>query len=349
VGELGEKTADGKPKPDKRTVADLVRRGWFETEEEVMALLTRAQTREHRFPYETAKPAADWLEATLGRVPVKGGVLPAAKAVKLCPQLLQLDAATLQRKWDALTLPAEQGGVGCMLSEEQAREAVLKYPQILGYATEKLKRGWLMLTATEGGLGLSREEARSCILRTPNVLLYDHDDVVRRVELLMSLGYPEAYEMVLIEPRVLNFKEESVRKCNAWWKQTGLDHLKINARYPTLLAGVPVEELQAKLSFLRDVARLSVEDLNRGGPFLQASLDKKLRPRFFYALENGAFERSKLSTLCFCSDALFLRKVHQLDALASNDEVDAYKETIASPGFRARMAAQEETRRRGGA
>jgi len=265
----GEKTADGKPKPDERTVADLVRRGWFESEAAAVAVLTRAQSQTHRFPYETAKPVADWLEATLGRVPLKGGVLPAAKAVKLCPQLLQLDAATLQRKWVALTLPTEQGGVGCMLSEEQGREAFLKYPQILGYATEKLKRGWSMLTATEGGLGLSREEARSCILRTPNVLLYDHDDVVRRVELLMSLGYPEAYEMVLTEPRVLNFKEESVRKCNAWWKQSGLDHLKINARYPTLLAGVPVEELQAKLSFLRDVARLSVEDLNRGGPFLQ--------------------------------------------------------------------------------
>ena len=33
VGKLGEKTADGKPKPDERTVADLVRRGWFKSEE----------------------------------------------------------------------------------------------------------------------------------------------------------------------------------------------------------------------------------------------------------------------------------------------------------------------------
>ena len=135
----------------------------------------------------------------------------------------------------------------------------------------------------------------------------------------------------------------------AWWKQAGLDHMKVVTSYPALL-GVSVEELQAKLSFLRDVARLSVADLNRGGPLFQASLDKKLRPRFFYALENGAFERSKLSTLCFCSDALFLRKVHQLDAPASKDEVDAYKATISSPDFRARMAArEEETRRRGGA
>ena len=141
VGELGEKTADGKPKPDERTVADLMERGWFESEEDAVALLTRAQTRESRCPYETAKPAADWLDATLGLEPLKGGVLPAAKAVKGFPDLLQLDAATLQRKWDALTLSAEQGGVGIAFSEEQARKVVLRFPQILGYATGTHTRG----------------------------------------------------------------------------------------------------------------------------------------------------------------------------------------------------------------
>jgi len=64
VGVLGEKTADGRPKPDERTVADLVERGWFKTEAVVVALLTKTPSRVSRFPYETAKPAADWLEAT---------------------------------------------------------------------------------------------------------------------------------------------------------------------------------------------------------------------------------------------------------------------------------------------
>ena len=43
VGQPGETTADGKPQPDERTVADLVRRGWFKSEEEAVALLTRNQ------------------------------------------------------------------------------------------------------------------------------------------------------------------------------------------------------------------------------------------------------------------------------------------------------------------
>jgi hypothetical protein len=186
VGERGETTADGKPEPDERTVEDLVRRGWFESEEDAEALLTRKKSQHQRFPYETAQPAADWLETMLGLVQLKGGLLPAAKAVKACPQLLCQDAATLQRSWDALTLPAEQGGVGIAFSEEQAREAVLKHPRVLSYATDTLKRGWLMLTATEGGLGLSPDEARSCILRCAEVLRFDHDAFVRRVELLIK-------------------------------------------------------------------------------------------------------------------------------------------------------------------
>jgi len=123
-GERGEKTADGRPKPDERTVAYLVRPGWFETEDEVVALLTRGKLQAARYPFETAEPAADWLESTLGPEPVVKGLCPAARAVKTYPFLLTRDMATLQRNWDALKLPIEQGGVGMMLSEEQAREAV---------------------------------------------------------------------------------------------------------------------------------------------------------------------------------------------------------------------------------
>ena len=120
VGKLGEKTAAGRPKPDERTVADLVRRGWFVSEEAAVALLTRAKSSQHRYAVETAEPAADWLEATLGPEPVKDGLCP-AKAVCRFPVLLHQDAATLQRKWDALTLSAERGGVGIVLDGAGAR------------------------------------------------------------------------------------------------------------------------------------------------------------------------------------------------------------------------------------
>jgi hypothetical protein len=291
VGVRGETTADGKPEPDERTVADLVRRGWFESEEDAEALLTRKKSRKERFPYETAKPAADWLEATLGLELLKGGVLPAAKAVNLFPELLCQDAAALQRKWDALTLPAEQGGVGIALSEEQAREAVVKLPQVLGYAADALKRGWLMLTATEGGLGLSPEEAQRLVLQSPRVLGHDFERFTKRVALLESLGYPKAHNMVLDQTRVLNYKEETVREHVAWWKQTGLDHVKILTANPNQLGAPTTLELQVKLDFLSVVAGMSPAELNKAGSLFTRSLDDRLRARYFYTLQKGQLTR----------------------------------------------------------
>jgi hypothetical protein len=347
VGELNEKTADGKPKPDERTVADLLERGWFKTEEAAVALLTRAPSRIQRFPYETAKPAADWLEATLGAEPLKGGVLPAAKAVKACPQLLCQDAATLQRNWDALMLPAEQGGVSIAFSQEQAREAVLKHPSILNYTTDTLKRGWLMLTATEGGLGLSPDDARDCILLNPAVLRFDHDAVVRRVELLKSLGYPKAHEMVLKESRVLNYTEETVREHAAWWKQTGLDHVKIVTMNPTLLGGATVVELQARLDFLSVVAGMSTAELNKAGVLFTLSLDGRLRARYFYALLKGRLARfTSMSTLFGETDTSFLAMLEGQPARsrASELEVARYDKLVKSAKFAAWRERQEARR-----
>ena len=149
MGKLGEKTADGRPKPDERTVADLVRRGWFVSEEEAVALLTRVRACHSRYAFETAEPAADWLEATLGPEPVKDGLCPAARVVKRDPSLLYKDAATLQRKWDALTLSTERGGVGIAFSTEQAREAICKQPQA---GRTRLREYEIGLTRAAGGV-----------------------------------------------------------------------------------------------------------------------------------------------------------------------------------------------------
>ena len=160
VGKLGEKTADGRPKPDERTVADLVQRGWFMSEEAAVALLTRRKTNVGRYVFETAELAADWLEATLGPEPVKDGLCPAAKAVKRDPSLLYRDADTLQRKWDALTLSSERGGVGVAFSTEQARGAVRQHPQLLSYSVETYKTAWSMLTDKKGSGSAAREGTR---------------------------------------------------------------------------------------------------------------------------------------------------------------------------------------------
>ena len=344
VGEPGETTPDGKPKPDERTVADLVRRGWFKSEAEAVALLTRGKTGVNRYAFETAELAADWLEATLGAEPVKDGLCPAAKAVKGEPSLLIRDAAALQCKWDALTLSSERGGMGIELSTEQARKAVSKYPQLLGFSLEKYKACWTMLTATENGLDLPLEEARKCILRAPTILLYDNDDFGRRVKLLQSLGYADARTMVLANSNVLNFKEETVTEHAAWWKQTGLDHVKLVSVLPTLLGSSSTEELQAKLDFMSRVAGMSNDDLNNAGSLFHRSLDGRLRTRFFYALMKQQLGgRYGINSLMQVTDAAFLAMMlgGTVNDRASKAEVARYQKLVASAGFVAWRKRQE--------
>ena len=344
VGKRGEKTADGRPKPDERTVTDLVRRGWFVSEEEAVALLTRRKSGHHRFPFETAEPTADWLEATLGPEPVKDGLCPAAMAVKRHPNVLYRDADTLQRKWDALTLSTERGGVGIALSTEQARVAICKQPQLLGYSVEAYKTGWSMLTDEKDGMSLPLEEARDCILRAPHILLCDNDQVVRRVALLKSLGYEEAHRMVLKQPLLLMYKDETVKETAAWWKQSGLDHVKIVTTQPTLLGGVSVKELQARLDFLRHVPGMSEEDLNKAASLFTFSLDGRLRPRYFYALLRHRLARfGSMNTMMQVTDATFLAMVQGRPKTdrASKEEVACYQKLVTSAGFVAWRERQE--------
>ena len=343
VGVLGEKTADGRPKPDERTVADLVRRGWFESEQEAVALLTKTKTNGSRFPFETAEPAADWLEATLGPEPVKDGLCPAARAVRRLPNLLTRDAATLQRKWDALTWSAEHGGVGIAFSTEQAREAVRKYPQLLAYSVDTYKACWSMLT--EGGLCQTVEEARECILRNPVVLRHDNNAMVRCIALLKSLGYPEARTMVLKQPPLLNFSEETVREHAAWWQQTGLDHVKLITAHPTLLGAPTTAELQAKLDFLMHVVGMSKEDLNNAPSLFARSFDGRLRARYFYALLKHSLARfGSMHTMMKETDATFLALLVQGGTWkdrAREAEAARYRKLVTSAKFAAWRERQE--------
>ena len=194
-----------------------------------------------------------------------------------------------------------------------------------------------MLTATEAiGLGLSLEKARECILRGPNVLRFVHGKIVLRVKLLKSLGYVEARTMVLANSNVLNFQEETVEEHAAWWKQTGLDHVKLVTTTPTLLGGVSVEELQAKLDFLRRVAGMSIEELNKSGPLLAYSLDNRMRARYFFALLKHRLARfTSMTTLMMVTDAAFLAMIQGGSCYdrASKAAVARYQKLVASAGF----------------
>jgi hypothetical protein len=161
---------------------------------------------------------------------------------------------------------------------------------------------------------------------------------VRRVELLKSLGYPKAYEMVLKESRVLHYKDETVREHVAWWKQSGLDHVKLVSAQPNLLGVAPVDELQAKLDFLRCVAGMSPAELNNAASLFTRDLDGRLRARYFYTLQEDKLARfGSINTMMQVKDSTFLAMLQGRSSitkeLASEPEVARYKQQVASAEF----------------
>ena len=150
--------------------------------------------------------------------------------------------------------------------------------------------------------------------------------------------------MVLKQPRVLMYKDETVKETAAWWKQSGLDHVKIVTAIPTLLGVCSVEELQAKLDFLRHVAGMSYEDLNNAGALCTHSLDGRLRPRYFYALQKQQLGgRHGISTLMKATDAQFVAIMQGGTSRdrATEAEVASFREHVASPEFAAWSKEQE--------
>ena len=241
-------------------------------------------------------------------------------------------------------LPAEQGGAGIAFSHAQAREAVVRFPQVLSFALDTLFRGWWSLTATEGGLGLSPEEAQQIVLKNTHVLSSDAERFTKRVELLQSLGYPKAYEMVLKETRVLSYKDETVREHTVWWKQSGLDHRKILEAHSDLLGSPSTADLQAKLDLLARVAGMSTAELNRAGVAFTYSLDKRLRARYFYALQKGRLARFRsMNTMFNKTDATFLAMLQNQPSgtRASELEVARYDKLVNSAKFVAWRERQE--------
>ena len=150
--------------------------------------------------------------------------------------------------------------------------------------------------------------------------------------------------MVLAQPSVLDYKEETVLEHAAWWQQTGLDHVKLVTMHANLLGVCSTKELLAKLGFLRRVAGMSIADLNNAGSLFNLSLDGRLRTRYFYALLKHRLARfGTISTLMKMTDAQFLAMMQggTVRDRASKADVARYQKLVTSAGFVAWRERQE--------
>jgi hypothetical protein len=298
----GEKNAAGQPLLDSRTVELLVAHGVGHDTAAVEALLFKHQTSGSRFPFETAEPALTWLAAALeGRSKRKAGSAEAVAGVTLVlrnyPQFVWLGVATLQRSWDFLQAPAP---AGLRFSKEQACDAVMSFPQLLGYTPERM---------------------------------------LRSATALAELGVADVPAALARMPPLFSFAADTLRAKADVLRHHGLDAGRVISAHPGVLA-FSVDNLHTKLRWLLHVAGCDAAEVQTNPVLLTFSLPKRMRPRFFLALQLGVAGRCKLMSYMAPPDALFLTRALR-ETPAASWSVEQYKQHIASPEF-ARFMDREE-------
>ena len=117
---------------------------------------------------------------------------------------------------------------------------------------------------------------------------------------------------------------------------------------PTLLGVAPVDELRAKLDFLR-LTGMSTAELNKAHSLFGLSLERRLRAHDFYTLREGKLARfTSMNTMMQKKDSVFLAMLQgrpsNTKELASKSEVALYKKLVASAEFVAWREEQEALR-----
>jgi hypothetical protein len=169
---------------------------------------------------------------------------------------------------------------------------------------------------------------------------------------LEACGVADGIKAIAQEPTVLGSALSTLQQHAAWWRQTGLDYKKILTTRPGYLHR-SVDSLQDKLDFLRNVVRMSDDDLNKATALFNLSLEERLRPRFFYVLwkkraDEAAHRRSYSSLMCetdhnFVAGVLGRSRYSPVSAA----EMASYKETVTSAEFVAWREREEALLRSG--
>jgi hypothetical protein len=223
-----------------------------------------------------------------------------------------------------------------------AAAAVSKWPYVLVLNTSLLRAGWEMVVQPReaGGLGLSVEVAQRRVAGNPQVLAFSGELVAKRASFLETLGVPDGRAAIGSMFPLLGVSESTLRNGAEWLRAQGFDVVRMVSGHPQLLLYSP-GGLSLKLEFMRSVVGLNTSEICSA--LLTYSLDKRTRPRYFYARQRGVEQRYTFSTLITCSDATFLKMANSLakGMQATAADVAAYKAHIATPAFCAYMDEQE--------
>jgi hypothetical protein len=283
-----------------RTVARLVELGWWATPEAAEAGLTRGLGH-HRFAYETAGPALDWLLETLGEGEHRSGRSCAAQAVFKAPRILTRSTSQLQAGWEMVTHSAEAGGLG--LPVEVAQRRVASFPQVLNFSKEFVEKRAAFLET------LGVPDGRAAIARLLTLVGPTDERLCGGAHFLRAQGL-DVVQLVSLHPQLLTgmSAEQLSLKLDFLRKVVGLDTTESNtSRF--LVASLD-NVLRPRYFYAR---QRGAEQRYKFGSLVKCS------DAAFLKMANG-----------------LAKKVY-----ATAADVAAYQAHIAMPAFRAYMDEQE--------
>jgi hypothetical protein len=178
---------------------------------------------------------------------------------------------------------------------------------------------------------------------SPGSLKYSPERMLQCATTLSELGVADAPAALARMLPLLGLTADTLRAKADVLRHHGLDAGKVISAQARVLSR-SVDHLNTTLCWLLHVAGCPAAEVQTNPVLLMLSLPKRMRPRFFLALQLGVAGRCKLKSYMAPPDALFLTRALR-ETPAASWSVEQYKQYIASSEF-ARFMDREEAARR---
>ncbi|GLD94032.1 hypothetical protein PINS_up002643 [Pythium insidiosum] len=179
------------------------------------------------------------------------------------------------------------------------------FPQSMSMSLDTLDRK----TATIMSFGLTRVHMRRIYRRAPQILTMSVESMIQKVRVLKTLGLPEdqVAKVIAVVPEILALSTDRVKE-----KLAMLNECYGDGRAVELWLSSPrivmnnTEQLRRSFEFLTKEVGYTTEQLGQNVNHITRSVDRILRPRYQFFVENGLQEELERIKWIAVSDARFI-------------------------------------------
>jgi len=215
------------------------------------------------------------------------------KVAQKYPHALRYDVAKTEAMIQVLTMHDIEVG-----------KAVTRNPAVLSMAPETLH---MRLEALEGLVG---ERMPHVVASSPTLLGLLPYTLETKMNLLVSLGL-NANLILRRSPRIFTHSEQSMRQHVLFFKDMGLDTVRIINAKPDALNLRIERTLRPLIDYITIEMGRSLDDINKCPRCFSTSLEQRLKPRHEYLKLHGKRQDYSLRVICGFTDERFVTLTDQ--------------------------------------